>query len=124
MDLIIATISNVDYYVTFERIISFVFAVLIGSGVKLGYKAQSAKLNSGYVFFVISCAMLVGYWIDVYATSKGWIGARGALVSGGALVSESIISYFFTNDSSIIDDIKDILIKKLGGKKDDLDSDN
>lgn len=124
IDHIFAYMIHADWYVSFERIISFVFAVLVGSGVKLGYKAQTTKLKGNYVFFVIFCAMLVGYWIDVYATSKGWVSARGALVSGGALISESLISYFFTNDSSIWDDIKSIFIKRLGGKNNDLDSDS
>lgn len=108
---------NIDL-VHYERVVSFVFAVLVGSGVKLGYKAQTQKLKPSYIFFVVACAMLVGYWVDVYATSKGWVSMRGALVSGAALVSESLISYFFSNDSSILNDIKDVFFKRLGGKND------
>lgn len=106
-----------------ERLISFVFAVLVGSGVKLGYKAQKSKLSFAYVFFVIACAMLVGYWIDVYATAKGWVEMRGAMVSAGALISESLISYFFANDGTIWDDIRGVFIKRLGGKNNDNNSD-
>lgn len=117
LEHIIAYIVKIDWYANIERIISFVFAIFVGIGVRLGYKAQSIKIKGSYVIFVVFCAMLVGYWIDVYVTSKGWIAGRGALVSGGALISESLISYFFTNDGTIWDDIKSIFIKRLGGGK-------
>lgn len=122
IEAILSIFNTADFYANFERIISFAFAVMVGSGVKLGYKSQKQKLKWNYIIFVFCCATLVGYWIDVYATSKGWISGRGALVSAGALISESLISYFFTNDKTIWDDIKSIFIKRLGGKENDLDS--
>jgi hypothetical protein len=121
--ILAAIIADSDLMQLSERLISFVFAVLVGSGVKLGYKAQTTKISFRYVFFVVACAMLVGYWIDVYATSKGWIEMRGAMVSAGALISESLISYFFKNDNSIWDDLKSVFIKRLGGKNNDSNND-
>ncbi len=117
MTEILALLVNKDIYSNLERIISFVFAVLVGSGVRLGYKSQEYNLKTKYVIFVFSCALLVGYWVDIYATYKGWVGARGAMVSAAALVSESLVSYFFTNEKTIFDDIKQFFVDKWSNKQ-------
>lgn len=116
-----ALVSNV-VYPDVERVAGFIFAVALGVGVKLGYKAQSEKLRKSYIFFVIMCGFLVGYWVDIWATSKGYYGARGGFISAAAALSEGLISYLFANNSTIWDDVKSIFIKRLGGKNDDNDT--
>lgn len=117
-EAIVVTLINfqdLDY----GRIIGFVFAVLVGSGVRLGFKSRRIKISWSQVITVIASATLIGYWVDIWATSKGFIEMRGAMVSASALIAESLLSYFFKNDEGIWDDLRkvamNLLSKKAGG---------
>ena len=101
------------------RVVSFLFAVALGVGGKLAFRAKTHNIKKREIITSIFMALLIGYWVDQIATEYGFIRLRGVCVSASALVSESIVQYWFSNDNSIIKDIMNVILRKNGNGKSD-----
>ncbi|MEP7197277.1 MAG: hypothetical protein ABI851_12215 [Saprospiraceae bacterium] len=108
---------NQDEYFTYiSRVSSFVFSVAIGVGCKVAFRASKEIVKNKEVLTSIGMALFVGYIIDQIATQYGAIALRGVFVSVSALISESIVKYWFDNDSNILKRILNVIFKSNGDK--------
>lgn len=75
---------------------------LLGVATKLAYESRLKKLTKLSIITSLIMACFVGYVCDKLCTKYGLNDFRGVIVSLGALASESIVHYLFSNTPNII----------------------
>lgn len=105
---------------TIKKFFAWFLPSSFGVATKLAYESRLKNLSKKYIFTALIMSCFVGYLCDIGCTYYGLITFRGPIVALGALVSESLISFFFQNDKSIIKGI----VARIFGFKIETDNNN
>lgn len=84
------------------------FAALINNGTKISIWKMCTS-----TFLAVAISGLVGYAID---DQIGTVWMKYAITGGVAIMGEKAILYLIINSTSILDDLRKVFIKRIGGK--------
>mgnify|MGYP003543935156 FL=1 len=117
-----------EYYLEIKYTINWIMSVTFGAGVSYMFKNRDNPFDWSKALTTVLGACLLGYVADITCTNLHYDSWRGVIVSLSALISSSIIEWFFNNDSTILNDlwtgILRILLNKTGNTKNNESSNN
>ena len=94
-----------DYYLEIKYGINWIISVIFGAGVSYVFKNRDKPFDWYKAITTVLGACLLGYIADITCTNLHYDNWRGVIVSLSALISSSVIEWFFNNEKNVISDL-------------------